>query len=89
MSSQIEGFKAKVASDATLRSKIQNASDAEIISLAAAAGFTITEKELRDLNASNLSEKELEALAGGAGDDYTKYHTTCYTKCACWSGCGG
>jgi len=87
MSSSIDGFKAKVASDESLRAKVSKASDAEIISLAAEAGFTITEADLRDLNKSKLSEKELEALAGGVGDDYTKYHTTCYTKCACWGGC--
>jgi len=48
MNCQIDAFKAKVASDDALRAKISKASgDAEIISIAAAAGFTITENELR------------------------------------------
>ncbi len=60
---QLKAFIAKVQGDKSLQDQL-NAEDADVLSIANAAGFSISTE---DLNAyrENLSDEELEGVAGG------------------------
>lgn len=60
---QLKAFIAKVQSDASLQEQLQ-AEGADPIAIAKAAGFTITQQDLLR-QASELSDEELEGVAGG------------------------
>ena len=63
---QLKAFIAKVQADPSLQEQLK-AENADPIAIAKAAGFTI---KLQDLHrgASELSDEELESVAGGTGD---------------------
>ena len=62
---QLKAFIAKVQEDSSLQEQLK-AEGADPVAIAKAAGFTI---KLQDLHAaaSELSDEDLEAVAGGAG----------------------
>ena len=60
---QLKGFIAKVQSDASLQEQLK-AEGADPIAIAKAAGFTIKQQDLLR-QASELSDEELEGVAGG------------------------
>ena len=68
---QLKAFIAKVQADASLQDQLK-AEGADVIAIAKAAGFTIKQQDLLR-QASELSDEELEALAGGGASDH------CYT----------
>ena len=64
---QLKAFIAKVQSDTSLQEKLK-AEGADVVAIAKAAGFTITTEDLNS-HRQNLTEDELEGVAGGAGFD--------------------
>ena len=60
---QLKAFIAKVQSDASLQEQLQ-AEGADPIAIAKAAGFTVKQQDVLR-HASELSDEELEAVAGG------------------------
>ena len=66
---QLKGFIAKVQSDASLQEQLK-AEGADPIAIAKAAGFTITQQDLMR-QASELSDAELESVAGGGTETVT------------------
>ena len=64
---QLKAFLEKVKSDMSLQEKLKKAADNDaIVAIAKEAGFTISSDNLNTAQ-SNLSEEELEAVAGGFG----------------------
>ena len=62
---QLKAFLEKVKSDTSLQEKLKAASDADtVISIAKEAGFSISTDDLKKAQ-SELSEEELEGVAGG------------------------
>ena len=60
---QLKGFLEAVKADAGLQEQLKAAADADaVVAIAKAAGFAISADEL---NKRELSEKELEGVAGG------------------------
>jgi predicted ribosomally synthesized peptide with nif11-like leader len=64
---QLKAFITKVQSDASLQEQLK-AEGADPIAIAKAAGFTITQQDLLR-QASELSDSELESVAGGGVGD--------------------
>ncbi len=63
---QLKAFIAKVQADTSLQEKLKAAADAEtVVAIAKAAGFAITTEDLTT-HRQNLSDDELEGVAGGA-----------------------
>ena len=65
---QLSAFLEKVKADTSLQEKLKAASDADaVVAIAKAAGFTITTEDLNShrQNLKNLTEDELEGVAGG------------------------
>ena len=65
---QLKAFIAKVQADTSLQEQLK-AQNADVIAIAKAAGFVIQTSEVLDgaqANRANLSENELESIAGGA-----------------------
>ena len=63
---QLKAFLEKVKADTSLQEKLKAASDADaVVAIAKAAGFTITTEDLNS-HRQNLTEDELEGVAGGA-----------------------
>ena len=68
---QLKAFREAVQSDASLQAKLNAAGDVEtVVKIAKEAGFMIT-AEMLEIYQSNLSDEELENVAGGAGRGYT------------------
>ena len=64
---QLKGFLEAVKADAGLQEKLKAAADADaVVAIAKAAGFVISAEELNRAQAE-VSEEELEGVAGGAG----------------------
>ncbi|KZR66894.1 MULTISPECIES: Nif11-like leader peptide family natural product precursor [Prochlorococcus] len=63
---QLKAFIAKVQADTSLQEQLK-AEGADVVAIAKAAGFTITTEDLNS-HRQNLSDEELEAVAGGAVD---------------------
>ena len=63
---QLKAFIAKVQGDTSLQEQLK-ADGADPIAIAKAAGFTIKQQDLLR-QASELSEEELESVAGGSPD---------------------
>ena len=60
-----KAFLEKVKADTSLQEKLKAASDADaVVAIAKAAGFTITTEDLNS-HRQNLTEDELEGVAGG------------------------
>ncbi|WP_413358838.1 Nif11-like leader peptide family natural product precursor [Prochlorococcus sp. MIT 1201] len=86
---QLKAFIAKVQGDTSLQEQLK-AEGADVVAIAKAAGFIITEAELKAGNnagARELTDSELESVAGGAGDiDSVGYCTVPDQGCAmCWT----
>ena len=63
---QLKAFLEKVKADTSLQEKLKAASDADaVVSLAKEAGFSISADDLKNAQ-SEISEEELENVAGGA-----------------------
>ena len=60
---QLKAFIAKVQADTSLQEQLK-AEGADVVAIAKAAGFTITTEDLNS-HRQNLSEEELEGVAGG------------------------
>ena len=63
---QLNAFLEKVKADTTLQEKLKAASPEAAIEIAKEAGFAITAEDIQSATVE-LSDKELEAAAGGAG----------------------
>ena len=64
---QLKAFLEAVKADASLQEKLKAAGDADaVIALAKAAGFAISADDLKRAQ-SEISEEELEGVAGGIG----------------------
>ena len=74
---QLKNFLESVKADAELQEKLKAASDADaVVAIAKAAGFVISAEELKSTQSVELSEEELEGVAGGYPsiyDDDTVY----------------
>ena len=62
---QLKAFIAKVQADTSLQEQLK-AEGADVIAIAKAAGFVITTEDLK-AHQQNLSEGELDQVAGGGG----------------------
>ena len=62
---QLKAFIAKVQADSSLQEQLK-AEDADPVAIAKAAGFSITTEDLKE-HRQNLTDNELEGVAGGAG----------------------
>ena len=64
---QLKAFLEKVKADTSIQEKLKAAADVEaVIAIAKVAGFTITSNDLSETQ-SEMSEEELEGVAGGTG----------------------
>ena len=87
---QLKAFLEKVKGDSSLQEKLQAATDAEaVIAIAKEAGFMISADCLKNVQ-SDLSEEELESIAGGYDITHQSCNRTCGTVvCDCPPGsCG-
>ncbi len=65
---QLKAFLEKVKADTNLQEKLKAASDADAASaIAKEAGFSISADEFTKAQSTELSDEELEGVAGGAG----------------------
>ena len=82
---QLKAFLEKVKGDTSLQEKLKAASDADaVVSIAKEEGFSISVDDLKNAQ-SELSDEELEGVAGGEA-------TGDYRACRTWYGwrsCGG
>ncbi len=66
---QLKAFLDKVKGDASLQEKLKSAADAEsVVVIAKEAGLSISVDDLNQSQPKNLSEQELEGVAGGKGN---------------------
>ena len=79
---QLKAFLEKVKGDTSLQEKFKAAAGSDtVLAIAKEAGFAITADDLKNAQ-SELSEQELEGLAGGVA--------TNQCSCPLWQGsCGG
>ena len=74
---QLKAFLEKVKADTSLQEKLKAASDADaVVAIAKAAGFTITTEDLNS-HRQNLTEDELEGVAGGGCRPNTLFFSVC------------
>ena len=77
---QLKAFLEKLKGDTTLQEKLKAASDADgVVAIAKEAGFKISAEDLKNTKVE-LSEEELEGLAG-SGTSYTEGYQGCDTRC--------
>ena len=70
---QLKAFLEAVKADASLQEKLKAANDADaVIALAKAAGFAISADDLKKAQ-SEISEEELEGVAGGVIKDDNRH----------------
>ena len=63
---QLKAFLAKVKADTSLQEKLKTAADANAVAaIAKEVGFSISTDDLKQAQARELSEEELENVAGG------------------------
>ena len=85
---QLNAFLEKVKADTSLQEKLKAAADSDaVLAIAKDAGFIISADDLRTLHQfapSELSEEELEGVAGG---DYPETEVTCspLLLLCCWN----
>lgn len=64
---QLKAFLEKVKADTNLQEKLKAASDtAAVVAIANEAGFGISADDLNKTQSANLSDADLEGVAGGA-----------------------
>ena len=80
---QLKAFLEKVKADTSLQEKLKAASDANAASaIAKEAGFSISADEFTKAQSTELSDEELEGVAGGANNASTGIFL-----CTCEIGC--
>ena len=67
---QLKAFIAKVQADPSLQEQLK-AEGADVVAIAKAAGFSITTEDLNS-HRQNLTDDELEGVAGGIGNTQCK-----------------
>ena len=77
---QLKSFLEKVKADTSLQEKLKAAADADAaLAIAKEAGFAITAEDIQSMQSStDLSDKELESVAGGTAEVTTGFEI-CYT----------
>ena len=66
---QLKAFLEKLKGDTSLQEKLKAAADADaVVAIAKAAGFAVSAEELKKAQAE-ISEEELEGIAGGSTRD--------------------
>ncbi len=83
---QLKAFIAKVQADPSLLEQLK-AEGADVVAIAKAAGFTITTEDLNS-HRQNLTDDELEGLAGGGDMTPMPYSYMCATQYDCTKGLG-
>ena len=81
---QLKAFIEKVKADTSLQEKLKAAADSDaVLAIAKEAGFSISADVLKSAQ-SELSEEELEGVAGG---DYPETEVTCspLLLLCCWN----
>lgn len=79
---QLKAFLAKVQADTRLQEKLNAASDADtVISIAQEEGFSISIDDIK-VQKSELSDVELEGVAGGAAPDAARCCAARLSGCA-------
>tara|TARA_B000000565_G_scaffold240573_1_gene204821 strand:+ start:1211 stop:1474 length:264 start_codon:yes stop_codon:yes gene_type:complete len=74
---QLKAFLEKVKGETTLQEKLKAASDADaVVAIAKEAGFSISADDLK-MAQSELSDEELEGVAGGGNSNYCTGNTAC------------
>ena len=69
---QLKAFLDKLKADTSLQEKLKAAADSDaVLAIAKEAGFMISAEDLASGEPLELSEKELEGLAGGGGSYLT------------------
>ena len=69
---QLKAFLEKVKADTSLQEKLKAAADANAVAaIAKEAGFSISADDLTTKAQSELSDEELEAVAGGGWREFT------------------
>ena len=72
---QLKAFLEKVKADTSLQEKLKAASDADaVVAIAKEAGFSISADDLKNAQ-SELSDEELEGVAGGG--TYSNWERNC------------
>lgn len=72
-SEQLKAFLEAVKADAGLQAKLKASTEADVLTIAKAAGFMISADDLKKAEAqisddvTEISDEELEAVAGGGG----------------------
>ena len=70
---QLKAFLEKLKVDTSLQEKLKAASDADAASaIAKEAGFSISADEFTKAQSTELSDEELEGVAGGRGDGFDR-----------------
>jgi len=77
---QLKAFIAKVQADSSLQEQLKE-EGADVVAIAKAAGFRITTEDLK-ADRQNLSDTELENVAGGARSSICAYSEV-WGKCGC------
>ena len=68
---QLKAFLEKAKGDTSLQEKLKAAADVNaVVSIAKDAGFMIAVYDLKNAQSAELSDKELEGVAGGTGAGY-------------------
>ena len=63
---QIKAFLKKVKADTSLQEKLKAAGDSDaVVAIAEEEGFTISADDLKEAQSTELSDEELEGVAGG------------------------
>ena len=71
---QLKAFIAKVQADTSLQEQLK-AEGADVVAIAKAAGFSITTEDLNAHQKRDLSDEDLESVAGGG--------STAWPECLC------
>ena len=77
---QLKAFIAKVQADTSLQEQLK-AEGADVVAIAKAAGFSITTEDLNSHIRQNLTDDELEGVAGGVGCYSEGKNTICPSSC--------
>ena len=78
---QLKAFLGKVKADTSLQEKLKAAADSDaVLAIAKEAGFMISADDLKNAQ-SEVSEEELEGVAGGVTGQATCRDTTCVWNC--------
>ena len=79
---QLKAFLEKVKGDTTLQEKLKAAVDADAVTaIAKEAGFSISADDLKNAQ-SEISDEELEGVAGGAVRQFETAHCVCTFSCS-------